>query len=104
VALPGGGFELVTLAPAGPRVVPLGLVDKLNGSRAIARASHPDERSCRVELVDGGRAGFRVGPGSPRCRVDGIEVAAPPADPEGLLVLALPRGRSPTVEVVMEAG
>ena len=103
VVLPGGGFEIVTLAPAGPQVVPLGLVDKLNGSRAILRASHPDERSCRVELVDGGRAGFRVGPGSPRCRVDGVEVAVPPADPDGLLVLELPRGRSLSVEVFTES-
>ncbi len=104
VVLPGGGFELATLAPAGPQVVPLGLVDKLNGSRAIARASHPDGRSCRAELVDGGRAGFRVAPGSLRCRVDGVEVAVPPADPDGLLVVELPRGRPLTIEVRVEPG
>ena len=94
------GFELVTISPVvGGFAAPLGLIDKYNGSAAIARVEPFPDRAVRVSLTDGGRFGCWCASTPRKVAVGGKRVRGKFDRRTGLLTLDIPPGGP--VEVVV---
>lgn len=75
--LPDHGWEIVTAAPFAHGLALFGLLDKLNGSRAIARTSwDATTQTLTAELTAGGRIGFYTERPPARIFVNGQPVTA----------------------------
>jgi len=101
LALEPVGWELVRLSPIHDGVAPLGLLEKLNGSAAIAWRRRIDRGRHLVELIDGGRIGFYCARKPATVRINGRSRRGKYEESSGLLVLEIDDPGPVTIEITL---
>ncbi len=93
------GWELVTFAPVLGAFAPIGLLDKLNSSRALQWQSAERDGGLKCRVTDGGRFGCWCKRRPKAVTVDGKRTPFTYRLADGLLTVTLPLGRASIVHI-----